>query len=302
MLPELKRVLLQIAYICVFNVGIMAVKKKPTQFYATLSTSIVLVLIAVFLLVFFHADNIENIVKENVNILVELQDNIPSGQKKHLLKSISAYPEVKNTSVQLVSKEKAMELMTGDNNMVDLLEENPFKDIIRFNLYHDSYHRETIEKIKKEIEMEKGILGVYHESESLNLIKSNLKKVSIGILILAVCFIVLAMAIIFNTIKLTLYSDLKEIQTMQMVGATTFFIKKPYLRLAFGMSVKAFLTVMVVLGLILLYVVRYGGLLSEVVKWEYFVLTIIISFFMGFFMQMWGTNTILNRFLKQTQP
>lgn len=280
----------------------MSVKKKPTQFYATLSTSIVLVLIAVFLLVFFHADNIENIVKENVNILVELQDNIPSGQKNHLLKVISGYPEVINTSVELVSKEKAMSLMSGENSIVTVLEENPFKDIIKFNLHHDNYNNNTIEKIKKDIEFEKGVLGVYHESESLSLIKSNLKKVSLGILILAVCFIVLAMAIIFNTIKLTLYSDLKEIQTMQMVGATTFFIKKPYLRLAFGMALKAFLTVLVVLSLILVYILKSGGLLGEVVKWEYFALTIILSFFIGLFMQMWGTNLILNRFLRQTQP
>lgn len=280
----------------------MATKKKPTQFYATLSTSIVLVLIAVFLLVFFHADNIENIVKENVNILVELQDNIPSGQKTHLKKIISEFPEVKKTSVELVDKSQAMTLMAGENNIVSVLDENPFKDIIKFNLKYEYYNDKTIDKIKKEIEWEKGVLGVYHESESLNMIKSNLNKVSLGILVLAVCFIVLAMAIIFNTIRLTLYSDLKEIQTMQMVGAQTFFIKRPYLRIAFGMSVKAFLTVLVVLGLILAYLLKSGGILSEIIMWKYFLYTVILSFMIGFFMQMWGTNTILNRFLKQTQP
>ncbi len=280
----------------------MAQKSKPTKFYATLSTSIVLVLIAVFLLIFFHADNIENIVKENINILVELKDNIPSGQKDHLIKVISGYKEVRKSSVELVDKEQAMKLMVGENNVLTVLDDNPFKDIIKFNLNHEYYNEKTIDKLKSDIELEKGVLGVFHESESLNMIKSNLNKVSFGILVLAVCFIVLAMAIIFNTIRLTLYSDIKEIQTMQMVGAQDFFIKKPYLRVAFAMAVKAFITVLIVLAVILSYLLKSGGILSEIIKWEYFALTLILSFFIGLFMQMWGTNTIINSFIKQTQP
>lgn len=280
----------------------MAQKSKPTKFYATLSTSIVLVLIAVFLLIFFHADNIENIVKENINILVELKDNIPSGQKDHLIKVISGYKEVRKSSVELVDKEQAMKLMVGENNVLTVLDDNPFKDIIKFNLNHEYYNEKTINKLKSDIELEKGVLGVFHESESLNMIKSNLNKVSFGILVLAVCFIVLAMAIIFNTIRLTLYSDIKEIQTMQMVGAQDFFIKKPYLRVAFAMAVKAFITVLIVLAVILSYLLKSGGILSEIIKWEYFALTLILSFFIGLFMQMWGTNTIINSFIKQTQP
>jgi len=264
----------------------MAQKNKPTQFYATLSTSIVLVLIAVFLLIFFHADNIENIVKENINVLVELKDNIPSGQKNHLKTVISEYKEVKSSSVVLVDKEQAMKLMVGDNNVLTVLDDNPFKDIIKFNLHHEHYNEKTLKKIKEDIELEKGVLGVFHESESLNMIKSNLNKVSLGILVLAVCFIVLAMAIIFNTIRLTLHSDIKEIQTMQMVGAQDFFIKKPYLRVAFGMALKAFVTVLIVLSIILTYLLKSGGILSEIIKWEYFVLTLIFSFFIGLFMQM----------------
>lgn len=279
----------------------MAQKNKPTQFYATLSTSIVLVLIAVFLLVFFHADNIENIVKENVNILVELNDNIPTGQKNHIKKTIEDYPEVINTSIELVDKNEAIKLM-GENNVLMVLDENPFKDIIKFNIKNEYYNEKVLAKLKNNLELEKGVLGVYHESESLNMIKSNLNKISLGILVLALCFVVLAMAIIFNTIRLTLHNDIKEIQTMQMVGAQSFFIKKPYMRLAFSMSVKAFITVFIVLGVILAYLINAGGVLSEIIKWEYFLITLFLSFLLGLLMQMWGTNTIINKFLKQTQP
>ncbi|MBK8668820.1 MAG: hypothetical protein IPN89_04850 [Saprospiraceae bacterium] len=277
----------------------MSKNRKPTQFYATMSTSIVLVLISLFLLIFFHSNNITNIVKENINILVELEEKMPTGQIENLKSVIKSYKGVKPGSVEFLSKESALELMSKELHISQNSDENPFKDLIKFNLGNESYSESMIKEIKSKVELEKGVIGLYYENDSVDLVKSNLEKVSLGILVLAFCFIVLAMAIIFNTIKLTLFSDIKQIKTMQMVGAENSFIKKPYMKSAFWMSVKALLAVVVFIALLTMYLIRSSSIFAEIIQWKYVAFTVLISFAVAFFIQFVTTNSIINQFLKR---
>lgn len=278
----------------------MSKNTRPTQFYATISTSIVLVLIALFLLIFFHSTNITNIVKENINILVELEDNLPAGQIDHLKKVLISQNGVIAQSVSYVDKNEALKLMSGDMALSGSIEENPFKDIIKFNLRYDAYSGEKINDIKSQIELEKGVSGLYYENESIESVKSNLEKLSLGILILAICFIVLALAIIFNTVKLTLHADAKLVKTMQMVGAENSFIKKPYLRSAFKIVLQAGLAVIIIIGLLCLLLIQSASVFAEIIQWEYVGLTVVISFVAAFIIQFGATNSILNNYLKHT--
>ncbi|MBK7637718.1 MAG: hypothetical protein IPJ13_28080 [Saprospiraceae bacterium] len=223
----------------------MSKNSKPSHFYATISTSIVLVLISLFLLMFFHSSNITNIVTENINILVELEDKLPAGQIDQLRKVLINQPGVIAESVVFVDKNEAQKMMTGDMVLSSPDDENPFRDIIKFNLRHDAYSDQNIKDIKTQIELEKGVSGLFHENESINAVKANLERISMGILILAICFVVLALAIIFNTVKLTLHADAKIVKTMQMVGAEKSFIKKPYLRSALNIVLRASLAVLI---------------------------------------------------------
>ncbi|MBK9735535.1 MAG: hypothetical protein IPO92_11410 [Saprospiraceae bacterium] len=127
----------------------MSKNQKPTQFYATMSTSIVLILISLFLLIFFHSNNITNIVKENINILVELEDNLPSGELEYLKKSIIGYEGVLPSSVKYLDKKEALAMMSKELSISQLAEDNPFKDIIKFNLKNEYYSEDNINEIKK---------------------------------------------------------------------------------------------------------------------------------------------------------
>lgn len=278
---------------------VMTKNSKPTQFYATISTSIVLVLIALFLLIFFHSSNITNIVKENINILVELEDRLPSGEIESIKKSLAQYDGVIASSIQFVGKDDALTQMSKELNISQNAEDNPFKDLIKFNLTNTAYSEEKIKEIKTGIELEKGVLGLYYENDSVDLVKTNLEKISLGILILAFCFVVLALAIIFNTVRLTLYSDIKQIKTMQMVGADNGFIKRPYLRAAFWLSAKAVLAVIVFVSGLSIYLIQSNSVFSEIIQWEYVALTILISFFAAFLIQFLTTNMIINQFLRR---
>lgn len=277
----------------------MATNTKPTQFYATLSTSIVLVLIALFLLIFFHASNITNIVKENINILVELESNLPTGQINHLKSILSSDKDIIPSSIQFLSKEDAMTMMSKELNINTETEDNPFKDLLQFNLRHESYSDSKIQNIKSKVELEKGVLGLFYENDSVDLVKTNLEKISLAILLLAICFIILALAIIFNTIQLTLHADVKKIKTMQMVGAEKSFIKRPYLKNAFVMIMKAVLAVFIFLCLLCGYLIQSNSIFAEIIQWHYVLLTLIISFIAAMVIQFLTTNTIINAFLRK---
>ncbi len=276
----------------------MQKNRKPSQLYATISTSIVLVLISLFLLIFFHASNIANIVKQNVNILVELKNDLPKGDIEYLKQTILSYQGVLPQSVEYLDKESALNLMAKELNISDEIDGNPFNDLIKFNLSSEAYSESRIKEIKKEIELEKGVLYLYYENESLDMVQANLERVSMGILILAICFVILSLSIIYNTIQLTLYSDIKEIKTMQMVGAERSFIKKPYFMNAFWMSVKSVLVMVVFVASLCFYLIYSDSIIAEILQWYYILLTIIICVVMAFVIQFSTTNRMIERFLK----
>jgi cell division transport system permease protein len=275
----------------------MAKTNKPTQFYATISTSIVLILVSIFLLIFLHSGNITNIVKQKINILIELENDLPSAEVRRIISIVKSYEGVLPNSVNYVSKDDALATMSKELVVSKDNEDNPFQDIIIFNLRSEAYSEKLINEIKYKIELEKGILGLYHENESLDQVKKNLGKVSLGILILAICFVILALSIIFNTIQLTLYSDLKEIKTMQMVGALDSFIKKPYLRMAFWMAIKSGFSMIVFIVGLCTYGYYADGIFSEIIQWSYVAVALMISILLAICLQILATHYILSRFL-----
>lgn len=276
----------------------MSVNRKPTQIYATVSTSIVLVLISLFLLIFFHSGNLMNIVKQNINILVELQNGLPSGEIDYLKEEIKDYEGVISESVEFISRDQALETMSEELVLNPNIGDNPFNDLIKFNLKAEKYSESNILRIKKMIEYEKGVVGIYFENESIDMLKSNLDRISMGILLLALLFVVLALSIIYNTIQLSLHNDLKEIKTMQMVGAENSFIKKPYMQSAFYMSIKAILVMLIFIGLFFTILIYSDSIFKDIITWQYVVLTIVICIFLAFFIQFGTTTRLINKFLK----
>jgi cell division transport system permease protein len=277
----------------------MTQKSKPTSFYATVSTSIVLVLISLFLLLYLHSGNITNLVKEQINILVELEDNLPQPEITSLQRKIAGFEGVKTESIEFISKTQALQEMSGEFSLAESGIENPFRDVLKFNVKSTYYKEGYINQVKSQLELEKGVAGIYHENENISSVKSNLDSFSFGILILAMCFVVLAMAIIYNTIRLTLYGDMKEIKTMKMVGASNSFIKGPYLRNAFVMAFKSMIAVVVFVALLCIYILQSNSVFSDIINWFYIVFAIATSFIIALILQMATTNATLNTFLKR---
>lgn len=276
----------------------MKSNKKPGQIYATISISIVLILVCLFLLLFFHTGNITNLVKERINILVELNDKLPAAEIENLKQTIQGYEGVIPGSAEYVPKGDAMQFMSRELTPITSDMENPFRDIVKFNLKANYYNEEYIMELKSKLELEKTVLSVYFENESIDSVRSNILKLSYMILGLTVVFSLLVLIIIHSTVRLNLYNDLREIKTMQMVGAENFFIKKPYLKNGFEMTVKAFVVVLIFLMALTSYIIFSDSVFKEIIQWEYIILSAFISFLVAFLIILLSTNGILNKFLK----
>ena len=276
----------------------MTSNKKPGQVYATISISIVLILVCLFLLLFFHTGNITNLVKERINILVELQDRLPVSEIENLKQIIEAFDGVIPGSVEYIDKKQAVQFMSGEISPFNDGMENPFMDILKFNLVATYYQESHIKELESKLELEKGVLSVYFENESIDSVRSNILKLSYIILGLTIVFSLLVLIIIHSTVRLNLYNDLREIKTMQMVGADNYFIKKPYLREGFNMTIKAFIVVIIFIVILYLYVLIGNSMFRDIIQWEYVLLSAVISFLVAFLIILLSTNGILNRFLK----
>lgn len=278
----------------------MAGFKRPTTFYATVSITIVLVLVGLFLTLFFHTGNITNILKQNINILVEVQDVMPEPEVNRILGVVKGLEGVIPESVEFIEKEKAIEFMSSEFGSLTEDIENPFKNIIKFNLKASHYTESHIQKIKELLELEKGVIGFYYENENIEMVRKNLSNFSYIILGLAFIFVLLSVAIIYNTLRLTLLADEKKIKTMQIVGATGSFIRKPYYIWAVRLSISSTAFVVFILGLLYSYALYYNDLLLELLEIQFLVLTIAICFVLALLITFLSSRMMLRQFLQSS--
>ena len=206
-------------------------KPKPTYFQTIIIIVLVLFLIGLYLIITTHAGNISKILKENLNIVIELEDDLPQPERFLMMEDLKKDERVVESSVDFVSREEALEIMTKDMGESFLLTgvENPFFDIIKLNVKNKYQEKEKMVEFLQSLREKSTIVDAYYYDNIYEDIESNLKRIGYIALFSGILFVILAYALIHNTINIALYADRDEIKTMELVGADWSFIKKPYL-------------------------------------------------------------------------
>lgn len=274
-------------------------KKKVSDRNVTIIVSIVLLLTAVCLLVFLHADRIGKYIGQHMDVLVEIDDNLKLQDREQIEAAILQSEGVIGTSIQFTSKKEGVALLKEEYlNGIEIVE-NPLKDIFTFNIEAVAYTSGNLEDIKDKLLRVEGVSGVYYENLETQMIKDRLMFLAMIILLLSAVFGVLAILLIINTIKLRLYADRMEIKTMQTVGAKSSFIKKPYLHRAIDTGIRsaiyASMALIALLVLVHIYLPELGGLIS----WVHVVIVFIVLFSVAVFLMLLVTNGQVNKYIKQ---
>lgn len=208
-------------------------KRNPylgTQFItATISTTLVLVLLGVIVMFVLTAHNLSNYVKENINVSVLISDELQDTQIKALESSFSNAPYTK--SIDYISKEDALkeETKAMGTDPSEFLGYNPYTASFEIKINAEYANPDSMKAVVKEMKGNTDIVDVVYSKDLIKSVNDNIRKVSIVLLIIAGLFTYISFALINNTMRLAIFSKRFIINTMKLVGASWSFIRRPFL-------------------------------------------------------------------------
>lgn len=232
-------------------------KKKKLGSYpfvsVVFSITLALFVMGLFGLLLMMTKNLTTIVQENVEMQVFLNKNLSQNEITKIIKTLSSkdYVIKKESVAQVahITKEEAAKEFyeeTGED-FVEFLGDNPLRDVIVIKINPDFHEGQNLVEIKKEIGFIRGVYEVTYIESLVNSIQQNVKKVSFVLIGFSVILLIVVVILINNTIKLALFSQRFLIRSMQLVGATTHFIRKPFL---FRASLFGFVSGLIAVGLL----------------------------------------------------
>ena len=215
------------------------IKKKRLGSYpffsVIFSNTLALFVMGLFGLVVLLSANLTKVIQENVEVQVYLNKSLSKPEVLKIVKIISNKEYVvrneNNAQIVHVTKEQAAKEFTKETgeDFVKFLGDNPLKDLVTIKIHPDYQQAETLLEIKKEISQIRGVYEVVYIENLVNSINKNVKKISYFLIGFTVILLLVVVILINNTIKLALFSQRFLIRSMQLVGATSGFIRKPFL-------------------------------------------------------------------------
>jgi len=203
-----------------------------------ISISVVLFLLGIFGFFILNSKKITNHFKEQITITIFFKEKAKLSEIKNFEKKIKFSPEVKTT--KFISKKEAAKQLEKEigEDFIRFLGYNPLQDNLEVNLKGDFVTEQKIDSIKNKWLSHKIITDVNYEyyKPLIQLLNQNIKKIAFWVTVISFVFMLLVFLLINNTIRLSLYNKRFAIKTMQLVGATKGFIRKPFLIKAFWLG------------------------------------------------------------------
>lgn len=209
------------------------------------STTLSLFIVGLFGVIVIQAKTLTSIIRENIEIQIFLNTNISEENNKRIGELLKSKPYVlekeEGKVISYVSREEAAAtfLIDTGEDFTKFLDDNPLRDSYTFSIKEEFQTAEQIGEIVEEMENLEGVFEVTYMNDLVESINQNLMKVSMVLGAFILILIVTVIMLINNTIRLALYSQRFLIRSMQLVGATKGFIRKPFLTRSFGYGALA---------------------------------------------------------------
>lgn len=179
-------------------------------------------------IVILNTQKLSDNVKENIGFQVILNENVKDVDISKMQKTLDASDYVKST--EFINKEEAAARLQKDlgEDFITFLGFNPLLSSINVHLKAEYANADSLAWIEKEMLETKLVKEVIYQKSLVTMINENVKKISLVILGFSSLLMIIALALINNTIRLSIYSKRFIIKTMQLVGATQGFIRRPF--------------------------------------------------------------------------
>ena len=229
-------------------------KLISSYFSVVISIALVLFLLGCLGLLVLNAKTISDNFKEQVVVSIYFNETAKEVEVKQLEKSL-AMAEYTKSSVY-VSKEEAAELMKAEygEDFLDNVGQNPLQNSIDVHLKADYVTNDTLAKITEELSQKDFIQEVRYDSDLVEIMNNNVKKITFWVLIISALFTLIAVLLINSSIRLAVYSKRFIIKTMQMVGATKSFIRRPFILKSVQLGIIGAVVALIGMAIVLYYI------------------------------------------------
>ena len=203
-------------------------KSKPSYFYAIVGVSLVLFLLGTLGWFVINGRSLIKAFKEDIEMEVVFHDNTRPEMVNGMKAVLDKQGFVKNATI--VTKEEAakeMQQQMGEDFM-QLLDFNPLYTAIKMNLHSEYVNKDSMAKIGQFVRQSNIVREVVYPTTMIEKMNSNFQRIGIILGFISVIFIIIAVVLIDNTVRLAMFSNRFLIKTMQMVGATRKFISRPF--------------------------------------------------------------------------
>ncbi len=208
-----------------------SLKRKVRNSYiiSTISIALVLFLLGSVGYLIFNAVRATEMMKENMSIHIMLRSDADPERMAEIGRMLGDMEAVKE--VTFVPKETAAENFKEQvgSDFVEFLSFNPLPDSYEIKLNSDFSEKEHVRRFEKEVSGWKGVEEVVYQKNVVEQISTNINKFNFALLLFGGALLVIALILLNNTIRLTIYSKRYLINTMRLVGASRWFIVKPFL-------------------------------------------------------------------------
>jgi cell division transport system permease protein len=207
----------------------MASAKKTSYFYAILGITLVLFVAGIGGAIIIEAERFTRQFKEDISVEIVLKSDLQQPQINSVQAALKAKKFVRQ--VKLITKEEAAKLLQNElgADYLDVLGYNPLYASFVINLNETYTSKELLESSKEELLKIEGVEQVNMPISIIDSINKKIKTFSYLILLLSGLLMLIAVSLIFSTIRLAVFSNRFIIKTEQLFGATRWFIIKPYL-------------------------------------------------------------------------
>ena len=262
------------------------------------SMSLVLFMAGLLALIVLHTKRLSDFVKENIGFSVIINENIKEAEVIQLKKVLDAAPYVKTT--EYITKEKAALDLSKDlgEDFIKFLGFNPLLPSIDIRLKADFANNSSMEGIEKDLLKNKIIKEVYYQKSLVDLVNQNVSRISFFILAFSLLLLFIAIALINHTIRLSVFSKRFLIRSMQLVGATQHFIRKPFIvRGLVNGLISSIFAILLLVGVIFI----ANKQLPEMVNMlniDLYLLVSALVFVLGFILSYVSTFFAVRKYLK----
>ena len=269
-----------------------------SQFTTNISITLVLFLMGLFGLILLHARVLSDYVKENIGFSIMIREGVKEAGILQLKKTLDGKYFVKSSDY--IPRERAAEKLKADlgEDFIGFLGYNPLLPAIDLRIKAPYANTDSLVRSEKRLLAYPEVKEVFYQKSLVDAINSNIEKISLVLLAFSAILLFIAIVLINNTIRLAVYSKRFIIRSMQLVGATESFIRRPLLFRSIMHGCISALLALLMLMLLIYFAVEQIPELVELQNPVMLAVLVVFLFLLGAFISWISTWFAVRKYLR----